>query len=223
MQIRYIYLAVILAALGLTAWGCIGLTQHLIVTIDRFGDAGEQIARAGKTINTPKLGTLAEVDATLLQGRLTIDAVNKVAIHEQHQLTTIDGYAAKLVADLDTVSRHADRTLDAASGGLTAASMTLGTLNSTIAQAQPLLASSNALVQTANRTVGDYDFFATDPHVRDFISHLDSTSSHIDGISADVQYKAHQLLHPDKVKLTLGGAITAGLMYIHSYIIPPIF
>jgi hypothetical protein len=224
MPTKYIYLGVVLAALGLTAWGCFGLTQHLIMAIDHYGDAGAAAQQTLAILNKPKYDTLAEVDATLLQGRLTIDAVNKVAIHEQHQLSTFDGYAARLVTDIDGLSHHADSTLASASQTAQAASRAIGTLNTTIGAAQPLLASSNALIQTANKTVGDYDFFATDPHVREFITHLDSTMGHIDGTTADVQYKAHILLHPDKVKLTLGSAIEGSLLWFKSYApIPPIF
>jgi hypothetical protein len=52
--------------------------------------------------------------------------------------------------------------------------------------------------------------------------HLDGTTSHVDGITGDLQFKAHQLLHPDKVKMTFWAGVWLGVQKVHS-VLPPLF
>ena len=85
------------------------------------------------------------------------------------------------------------------------------------AAAQPLMAAYT-------RSGDDLDLL-----IRDNAAPLHATLVHAAGMSAsgdlmlaDAQWKTHQLLHPDKVKLGFWGAAWAGVKAIHA-IEPPIF
>lgn len=102
------------------------------------------------TVNTPKSGTLSMLDDTIYQGRLTIDAMNKVILHEQTQLGTIDGYARNMDAEISGLVTHVNTTLDSVSGSATQVKETLSTLTGHIT---PILDSANTTVTKAGEAV----------------------------------------------------------------------
>jgi len=77
------------------------------------------------TINKPKSGTLSMLDDTILQIRLTIDSLNKVALHEQNQLTTLDSDLAQLVS-------HTNGALTAVTGTANQATTTLSSVSHSV-------------------------------------------------------------------------------------------
>jgi ABC-type transporter Mla subunit MlaD len=131
---------------------------------------------------------------------------------------------------------HVDRTLTDLDGTLTAAQGAIGgvqrTLSVTDAQLThvgPLLdsarAATNAIppaVAASTQTIKDIDARVADPHIASLVAHADGMSASGDKMLADAQYKTHELLHPDKVKLGFWGATWAAIKAIHQ-IEPPIF
>ena len=65
---------------------------------------------------------------------------------------------------------------------------------------------------------------AGDPFPGFFLfGYLTSPAGHIDGISADSQWRLHQLLHPDIVKLTFWSGTEGTLLWIRTHTpLPPI-
>ena len=116
-----------------------------------------QANTALKTINTPKSGTLSMLDDTILQGRLTIDAVNKVTIHEQNQLSTLDGDIAETFGNANATLVTLNGTLTTANGSIAdltrSANGVLDTTNTTIGAAQPVLGRATLFVGHADDLV----------------------------------------------------------------------
>ena len=141
---------------------------------------------------------------TQLQERTT-------APHVIAAMDTFNTAAQKLGTTADSLSG----TATALTGTATAATATLSEGKRTIAAFQPVLA---AFTQDGK----DLDSRINDPHVTNLVAHLAGMSASGDKMLADAQWKTHQLLHPDKVKLGFWGATWAGVKAIHD-IEPPIF
>jgi hypothetical protein len=62
----------------------------------------------------------------------------------------------------------------------------------------------------------------TTADIRSILSHFSGMSASSDSMLSDFQWKEHQLLHPDKVKLTFWGGTFAGLQALHK-LSPPLF
>jgi hypothetical protein len=156
----------ILVVAGVLA--CLVLRKALAIEDATTGTlAGFNTALA--TVNTPKSGTLSMLDDTIFQGRLTIDATNKVLIHEQNQLSTID-------ADIASLSGHIESTLTTLSGTATAGT---GALNA-------FAGTANAAARSLN-TGTDY-FQAREPQFTAILGHVDDLT--VNGNSSIVKFNA---------------------------------
>lgn len=183
---RFVHTALGLFLLALTAVTVfVGCAAYQ--TIDKFGAAADGLNAALRTVNAPKWGMLAAVDTTLFQSRLTIDAVNKVAIHEQHQLNTYDAYGAQLFTDFHGLAGKGGIAVDtvtgtakAATGALKQAQTDLGTLDGAIAATQPLLGAYTA-------SGLDLDALLKDQSIHRTIGNLDRLSLAMAGTTENVQ------------------------------------
>jgi hypothetical protein len=141
---------------------------------------------------------------TQLQERTT-------APHVIAAMDTFNTAAQKLGSTADSLSG----TATALTGTATAATATITTAGTTIAAFQPVLA---AFTQDGK----DLDTRINDPHVTALVAHLVGMSASGDLMLADVQWKTHQLLHPDRVKLGFWGGTWAGIQAVHK-LEPPLF
>ena len=133
--------------------------------------------------------------------------------------------APHVIAAMDTFNTAAQRlgttadslsgTATALTGTATAATATITTAGTTVAAFQPVLA---AFTQDGK----DLDTRINDPHVTALVAHLVGMSASGDLMLADVQWKTHQLLHPDRVKLGFWGGTWAGIQAVHK-LEPPLF
>ena len=227
LQFAHILLAIALTvAVGASVWGACGFTRHLIIAVDRWGAAAPT---AGKTdavldhINRPckgasgpdACGTLAQINKTAIDAG---DAIVRTQLIERstqpHIISAMDEFG-QTAKHLSSTADSLKGTADALTGTATAATATLGEGKRTIAAFQPILA---AFTQDGK----DLDSRINDPHVTNLVAHLAGMSASGDKMLADAQWKTHQLLHPDKVKLGFWGATWAGVKAIHD-IEPPIF
>lgn len=177
-------------------------------------------------INGPR-GTIAMANEDVGALKSLIVHADLVARHEQQQLGTIDGYARNLDADLSGLAAHSNRTLDsldrvsvaltgaanAASQTLHGASLTLSTMNDSIAATQPLIRDSDGLVK-------QYSLAA--PAVVDTARNVQSMTADGARITKDAADEADKLAHPAKKKLGFWGGFWVGLTYVHK-MLPPIF
>jgi hypothetical protein len=213
---------VVLCVLGwaLAEWAIVGKTLNSSVT--QTTSIVNQLNVTLAKLNGPT-GTIAEVDKLLLALKSTTVHVDIAARHEDQQLTVLDVQERQLFADAHGTLGEVQKTAAALTGTAQQATATLGEAQRTIQVAQPLVASLDTTAKASTAAVNSLNARITDPHVDSLMAHLDSTTGHIDGIAADAQYKLHGLLHPDKVKLTFWTATQAGVQWIHSNIIPPLF
>ena len=128
------------ALLGLAVWGCFGLNHHLIVALDKWGDAAPDLNPTLDAIIGPR-GTLHEINkATVKIG----DAIVTTQLQERtaapHVTAAMDQFGAAAV-HLSETADALSKTAQAGTGTLQAATDTLGEGKRTIAAAQPLLVS----------------------------------------------------------------------------------
>jgi ABC-type transporter Mla subunit MlaD len=181
------------------------------------------------TVNAPKSGTLSMLDDTIFQGRLTIDATNKVLLHEQNQLGTIDGYARNLDTEISGLADHSDTTLDSLAGSATQATKTLNTASTSLQTITdgitPVLASTKSTVDDVGVAVGSVGTAAkgllpiesdTDTAVRGLLP-LEANAATITGnlgaTTTDFQTKFHVFLFPPPCK-TFGCKVKRTWPYI---------
>jgi hypothetical protein len=139
------------------------------------------------TINRPKSGTLSMLDDTILQGRLTIDATNKVLIHEQTQLGAIDGYASHLDREVSNLAGSGSRTLDAITGTARGATDTLSAAQTDLKTLDTSLTAFPPLLERSTATVGDLDALLKDKAVYGTLDNVQSMTSSGSAILIDTR------------------------------------
>lgn len=197
-----------LAAAGLFCMGSIG---YRVLTIP---DLRPTIAQLN--------GTLANLNA----------ATGQWAAASKQQTASVSAIERDVRAQLWHVDRSLtalNGTLSAAQGAIRGVSTTLSVTDAQLAHVGPLLDSARAAtdsippaIAASTHTIKDLDARVNDPHIAGIVAHADGMSANGDKMLADAQWKTHQLLHPDKVKLGFWGMTWAAIKAIHQ-IEPPIF
>ena len=223
---RHAYFAHV--ALGYSATALVlvltGAVFYLLPKVDALLSHADQMAQNGAAASqvvadsakAEAKGILNATDAV----NATVVKFNRIVIPGiQTTLNTTDvqlGRAGVLLNSLRAESDALKETTVAATGLTQEATTAIQTANGSIAAAQPLL-------EASTRTVSDLDAKVNDPKVTQLVGHLEGMSASGDKMLADAQWKAHQLLHPDKVKLGFWGSVNATFGWLHRYVIPPIF
>lgn len=177
-----------LAILALTvsiSVGALGFAGYRAITA--LSTTLSRINAALDTINRPKSGTLSMLDDTILQGRLTIDAANKVAIHEQTQLGAIDGYASHLDREVSNLAGSGSRTLDAITGTARGATDTLSAAQTDLKTLDTSLTAFPPLLERSTATVGDLDALLKDKAVYGTLDNVQSMTSSGSAILIDAR------------------------------------
>jgi hypothetical protein len=214
MRLRIAIAVTVTALLGLAVWGCCGLTQHIIVAVDKFGDAGAGIAQATAKLNGPH-GTIAMADEDVGAAKSLIIHADLAARHEQQQLTTWDTRGAVLFSNLNGSVTDLRTTINAATETANATTATLSEGQRTLAAFQPLLGHSDA-------TVADFDALLKDKAIHRTFDHMESITASGDRIAADAAFEADKFTHPPKKKLTFWGGVYTAVEWIHK-VEPPLF
>jgi hypothetical protein len=177
---------VLTALLGVTVWGCFGMARHIIVAVDKLGDAGAGLAQTAAKLNGPH-GTIAMTDEDVGAAKSLIIHADLAARHEQQQLTTWDARGAVLfanlnggVTDLRATVNALTQTANAATGSAQAAAGALAGVERTVAAAQPLLSHSDAVVVDLDRRVND-------PRVDALLADMHSEMVSANAITADAR------------------------------------
>lgn len=221
---RFLALALyVLILTGLAVWGLCGISKHLIITLDKYGDAGAQVRQTLQTVDQPcskgkPCGTLAKIDQSLNEVDTAVVHLDLVARHEQQQLVTYDRYTAELMTKVTGLADSLQRTSDALTGTATAATQTLNEGKATIARAQPLLDNLAATADASTATIKTFNGRLSDPRVdallTDFRSMADSgTVMAAQGaiITTDLRKEADTLTAPEPLwkKLVPGAELGA--------------
>lgn len=185
-----------------------GVLDTMSATTAKAGATLDSINRLcpGPTDPARACGVLADLNRTMATIRGVAGQVEVAAIHENKQLTTIDGQEAKLVDDLHEV-------LTSSAGTAKAATLAIQQGTTTMAAEQPQV---DALIKAATATVAN-------PDVPILIHHAAGITASGDQITKDAADKIHQYVHPNKKKVTFWGSVDGFMMYLHSRVIPPLF
>ena len=188
--------AITLAALSV--WGCVGLTRHIIVAVDRWGAAAPS---SGKTdavldhLNRPckgasgpdACGTLAQINKTVITAG---DAIVRTQLIEStaqpHIISAMDEFS-QTAKHLSSTADSLSLTARAATGTLDAATDTLEEGKRTIAAAQPLLGqltANGASLQTTTDTLNDT---LKRKAVGEMLDNLAGITGHTNTITGDAQ------------------------------------
>ncbi len=216
------HLALVLTGMG--ALVCLGWAMLQI------GDASRSltIAAQGVTATITKLnsqnGTIAETDKLLLALKSTTVHADIVLDGERKNQVKYDADLDRFATGVDRLTESGATTLDSLSGTAAALTGTANAATATLGEGQRTIAAAQPLMAAYTRSGDDLGLL-----IRDNAAPLHATLVHAAGMSAsgdkmlaDAQWKTHQLLHPDKVKLGFWGAAWAGVKAIHA-IEPPIF
>lgn len=207
-------LTITTALLGLTVWGCFGLTNHIITAVDKLGAAGVGLELTADKLNGPH-GTVAMLDEDVGAAKSLIVHADLTARHEQQQLTTWDARGAVLFDNLDGTVNDLRGTIKAITRTSDAATTTLDETQNTVAALNPLLAGST-------KTITDLDTLVADPSIVRTLDHVQSMTASGDKIAADAAFETDKLVHPPKKKVTFWGSVYAGVEWLHK-VEPPIF
>jgi methyl-accepting chemotaxis protein len=193
-----LYIAILIGALAaLAAWGCIGLTRHAIVAIDRVGEAGAGFNQTLAKVNG-RHGTIAMLDEDIGAAKSMIIHADLVARHEQQQLSTWDDRGAQLFSNINggvtdlrkTIQQTgdaADSFGDTADAGARLVEDLRREVNDTKHGLGPILENANGAVTDARSLT---------PDTQRIVKASAGTMEHVEGISGDIQKQTHKLNEP---------------------------
>lgn len=145
--------------------------------------------------------------------------------------------ADALIRDLRVISWHLDRSflkldtvLDTSNDQLKHVGPLLDSVKTatdavpdTLSHVNGAADASRGTIEALGRDADDIHAKLTDKRTDELIEHFRGMSASGDSLLADAAYKGHQLLHPDKVKLTFWTGANATVKWIHANVIPPLF
>jgi hypothetical protein len=184
--------AITLVVLALAVWGGCGITKHLIMAIDKWGDTAPSINAVAKTanqtlaiVNRPcggghPCGTLAEVDESV---RRMTDIATEVQVQVKQSGKLID----TTTKDLNEVANKVGDEVDAIKVTTQATTTLLTTTNDVVAKLDNKQTGIQPLLENANGAVTDVRAFmlANQQHAADLISNSDALVASMAGIGAD--------------------------------------
>jgi hypothetical protein len=173
---------------------------HLNPVITNANTAFKNLADATGDWSDSSKAQARDVRALLSASGRTLDAV------------TEDAHAVKpAIESVQTTS-------EAATGVLAQAQVDLVSLNAPIKRLDPLLLDVDDSVQDINATIKE-----NSPILHTMLVNVNGMSNSGNMMLVDAQWKEHQLLHPDKVKLTFWTGTEATVKWLHANVIPPLF
>ncbi len=173
---RYYYAALVTALCALCVWGGFGLARHVIVAVDRWGNAAPDLKPTLEAISGPR-GTLHEANKAIVK---IGDAIVTTQLQERaiapHTVAAVDALkdsAGKLGGAADALAG----TANAGTGTAQALTTTLQTFNG---RAGPLL-------DAYTRSGTDLDALLRSKAIYDTLDATSATSEHIAGVTGDLQ------------------------------------
>jgi len=193
---RWFWLAIVLASLGLAAWGLSGLTQHIIVAFDHWGNAApapgaiESVAvdvkRTLENVNRPCRGAAGpDACGTLAEANKTMVKIGDAIVTTQFQERAVQPHIIEAMDEFGATARHLNSTADAATGLLGTANTALDQLNDNTTGLSPLM---RAYLNTGN----DVDELLKRKAVSDTLDSVAGITHNIDGVTFDFQRVTHK-------------------------------
>lgn len=172
------------------------IANRAITAEDKLNGALDTVNRDG--------GILANVDGAARGVRLTADAFGRIAWHEQKRASVVDEEIDQVFTDahsalvgMQTTSTHLNTTADAATGLLRSSQAATDAATTAIAENAPAL---HADLLDAGNVLNHFDEKLTDPQLQRTITGVADTTTHMAGLSGDLQVKLHPILNPEPCK-----------------------
>ena len=172
------------ALLGLAVWGCCGLTAHIIIAVDRLGDAGAGLAQTAAKLNG-KHGTIAMLNEDVGASKSLIIHADLVARHEQQSLSTWDQRGSDLFNNVNGAVTDLRGTFNATAGTATAATELIAESADTVRILNDPRKGLPATLDNANGVANDLR--ALTPELQRTATASANTMEHVNGIAADGQ------------------------------------
>ena len=174
------------ALLGLAVWGCFGLNRHLIVALDKWGNAAPDLKPTLDAIIGPR-GTLHEVNKAAVK---IGDAIVQTQLVERattpHVTAAMDQFGAAAV--------HLSGTADALSGTAHAATGTLQAATETFGEGKRTLETFNAkagpLLDAYTNAGNDFDALLKRKAIGDLLDNLAGATGQGNAILGDFRQVA---------------------------------
>lgn len=176
--------------LALSVWGCFGVARHLIVAVDKLGDAGEGLAGTAARLNDPQKGTIKMLDEDVGATKSLIIHADLVARHEQQSLNTWDDRVASIFDNINGGVTDLRGTIQAATGTVSAVQGTANASTDLLTEAAKSFRTLNdpsaGLAATlANANGGITDLRTLTPEVKRTVTASANTMEHVNGIAGD--------------------------------------
>ena len=152
---RWLLSIVALTLLALGVWGACGVTRHLIVAVDHWGDVGSQ-ASAQLSALRGRGGTLTMMDEDIGAAKSAIVHLDLVARHEQQSLGTMDRNVDQTFTDLHQTLAAAQDTLRSASRTEDALTQTASSATQTLEASTRTLQATTPLIQQTRESVASF-------------------------------------------------------------------
>ena len=203
----------VIAAVGVTVWGCSGLTRHLIAAIDHANDAAVGLNATLARVNG-KYGTLTEVDKLVMASKSVLVHTDLVVAHEDRQLARYDGYVGQMASDVHSTMETTRDTLKTTQGTVNALTVEAQTANESIAALKPLMEASTRTLNAANLTIGDLDNRIADPNIAATVANVQGITFQANRVAKDAADVTDRLSKPQPLwKSMIPGGILAAKLY----------
>jgi hypothetical protein len=156
------------------------------------GAVGYSVVTVNKHLSSTLMKLDTEIDEAhrlTLEAGLTVMEARKASVKEIAYLDAWNSGIARTLADLHDVMGATRATVasiqpvaDAATIAIQSTEGPISQLNADLSSLQPVIAHTDALI--------------SDPALSATISHVASTTGHLDATAADVQQEVHSLTHP---------------------------
>ncbi len=179
----------------------------------------EGVAQVLAAVNRPcapgPCGTLAVADKTITK-------VGDAIVTTQLQERAIAPHTLAAVDALKGSANALTATSQAATGSFRALDGSAYALTGTLHAATDTLHAAKAPIDAFTTDAVDLDAILKDRAIHETLTNIAGMTDSGNKMLADAQWKEHQLLHPDKVKLGFWGSVWLGAKYVHQFE-PPLF
>jgi uncharacterized protein YoxC len=192
------------------------------LTINKLNTTLDSTNQTLEIINRPcgirfkPCGTLADIASTLHTVRYTFGQVEIAAKHENKNLNNLDMQENQLFTNTNNV-------LLSLNTSVLLWNTTLSTINDSTTGLPVIIPSVTNTLHTFQLTNSRINTLIESDNIPAIMTNMNESSTHVNGILEDVQYKTHTILHPDKPKVTIKYAILSTLQFMHKYLMPSLF
>jgi len=182
--------------IGLAVRDVPAVVTHLNGTLTRAEEVESKLyATAGNLDKATATWAASSKDQAAAVTALTADA-HQTLVETRDAIAQAD----TTLATVDAQAKHLGPAIDSIQASFDAATPAVKQINQDVADLDTTIKATSALTGAATARIDD-------PHIDDLVKHLDGMSASSDKMLADAQWKTHQLLHPDKVKLGFWGTV----------------